>query len=363
MSLRSFTGDNQNGRENDACDDKDQNIIQDHEYKPGFLYKIVFRIFYILCLLTGQLTFKPVSCNQKTVTVVSIILTFFMTFIFLLVNIFSLIFNFYIIVWCPYEHCGYISIKPFINITVAKNVQYLRDMNPDLTKYYDWQKAVLTTATISGTFSYLFMVYSLYSQHGCLKQYIFDPIRTRITMIWEYCGEEPTHDSSAGDHQSLQDDNSEFEEPQCDFFSGLRGPFDDSMHSMTSTILYPRQSTYFMLIFMFNIMMYGGNVALLYVIFHIRVDRQKKKSAYVDAAGIAFQFVSQLCAIFSCFIFSKVAYAVGNTCIYKLPKLFDKVNNIDFSKNNNRSLKFLRDKHYISQSDICLLYTSDAADE
>ena len=38
--------------------------------------------------------------------------------------------------------------------------------------------------------------------------------------------------------------------------------------------------------------------------------------------GLTLQFVSQLCAIFSCFIFSKVAYSVGSTCVNKLPKLF-----------------------------------------
>lgn len=60
--------------------------------------------------------------------------------------------------------------------------------------------------------------------------------------------------------------------------------------------------------------------------------------------GLTFQFVSQLCAIFSCFIFSKVVYSVGTACVDQLPELFKQVDRED-----NQTLRV---NSYITEEDI-----------
>lgn len=98
-----------------------------------------------------------------------------------------------------------------------------------------------------------------------------------------------------------------------------------------------------MVIFTFNIFIYSGNLALLFVIFQHRVDGHQKTNEIKDALGLTSQFVSQLCAIFSCFIFSKVAYSVGNVCVDELPDLFKKVDREEY--------QYLKNHGYIANDD------------
>ena len=83
-----------------------------------------------------------------------------------------------------------------------------------------------------------------------------------------------------------------------------------------------------MAIFSLNILIDMGNVTLLFIIFAGSVDQRQKTNEIVDATGLTFQFASQLCAILSCFIFSKVAYSVKNTCTQKLPELFGEIEQV-----------------------------------
>lgn len=69
-----------------------------------------------------------------------------------------------------------------------------------------------------------------------------------------------------------------------------------------------------------------------------------KTQESIDAMGLTFQFVSQLCAILSCFIFSKVAYSVGTACVDQLPELFKQVDRED-----NQTLRV---NGYITEEDI-----------
>ena len=124
----------------------------------------MFFSFYFLCSLTGQLTIIPSSHKDK-VKVAIVIWTLITTAIFLPFNLLSLVFDVYIIAWCPYKYCGYISIiqkTQFINLTVAQNITNESDLGAvqtvNLTIFDDWQKTVLTTANASGTISYLFMI-------------------------------------------------------------------------------------------------------------------------------------------------------------------------------------------------------------
>ena len=228
--------------------------------------------------------------------------------IFLGINLLSLVFDIYIIAWCPYKHCGYISVietTRLLNLTMAHNITNESDLGAvqavNLTIFDDWQKTVLTTSTASGTISYLFMIYVLYTQYSIFRK-IPKKIKKWLRRCWEYFGEKLKPEIT-GVLQSL---------------------FIDSSGN-TATKLSPKQSCYFMAIFSLNILVYIGSVALLFIIFAGSVDQRQKKNERIDASGLTFQFASQFCAILSCFIFSKVAYSVRTTCTQKLPELFNKV--------------------------------------
>ena len=66
----------------------------------------------------------------------------------------------------------------------------------------------------------------------------------------------------------------------------------------------------------------------------------------IDIAGLAAQFGSQFCAILSCFIFSKVAYAVSTICD-DMGKKFARVNRRADDESWDMLLNELRNAHYI----------------
>ena len=268
--------------------------------------------------------------------VIIITWTMITTVIFLIINILSLVFDVYIIAWCPYKYCGYISViqkTRLINLTEAQNISNNSELGAvqavNLTIFDDWQKTVLTTATASGTISYLFMIYVLYSQYNIFGNILYRKIKNCLRRCWELCGE-TLKPNTAGDLQS---------------------PFIDS-NGNTATKLSPKQSCYFMTIFFFNILIYIGNVALLFIIFGGSVDQRQKTNEIIDASGLTFQFASQLCAIFSCFIFSKVAYSVRSTCTQKLPELFNKVDEAANINGDDEKIKELQEEGYITEADV-----------
>ena len=73
---------------------------------------------------------------------------------------------------------------------------------------------------------------------------------------------------------------------------------------------------------------------------------------YIDVNGLTFQFASQLCAIFSCFKFSKVAYLVRSTCTQKLPELFNKVDEAANINEDDENIQELQEEGYIINKDI-----------
>ena len=94
-------------------------------------------------------------------------------------------------------------------------------------------------------------------------------------------------------------------------------PFDDSAVNSNirqSTLLKPMQSFYFSMIYLLNLSLYFGSLAIFLIIIINRVTTDDMTNKSIDISGLLFQFLSQFCAIQSCFIFSKVAYAVSNRC-------------------------------------------------
>ena len=300
------------------------NDREDEEKKPaGKLYTLFFKIFYILCFLTGQLPIRPAKNDTnrgwRLLCLGGVVLSMALVTLSLLVNvIFALVFNFYVIILCPYKDCGYIStilnMTAILNLTDAMNVTNnsgLQVVQPTkLVIFNDWQKTVVTTATLSGTISFLFMVYVLYSQYSVCRDTFCKCCNSCMNSLWTYFGEEPRERSEGV----------------------LLSPFKDDTSS-GDTKLAPKQATYFMTIFIFNLLVYGIDVALLFSIFAESVNKNLKIPEIVDGFGLASQFASQFCAILSCFIFSKLAYSVWNTCVHELPHLYTKVASAKLERN------------------------------
>ena len=209
----------------------------------------MFKCFYILCSITGQYTIIPSSCKdiKKIVIVVWSLIT---TVIFSFVNLSSLIFDIYIIVKCPYKYCGYISVMQkaqMLSQTDAQKISNISDHDVvravNLTIFSDWQKIVMTTATPSGTISYLFMIYVLYSQYNSFVRKTLLKFKKWLRKCWLSCGEKL----------------------KPEIVGALQSPFVDS-NGNTATKLSPRQWSYFMAIFSLNLLIYIGNVSLLFTI-------------------------------------------------------------------------------------------------
>lgn len=329
-------------------------------------------MFYLLCLITGQCPIgskeegkqvislrlrkyvrveespeeaRPKEANSKEETpkveltafvIFGAVSTLVLTFIVALMNISSLVYALYIIIWCPYKNCGYISV-PVTQEAMNISPPGVGVIQPaPLMVFDDWQKVVITTASLSGAVSYLYMVFVLHSLYNGFKDCICGALNGKINAMWGKCGEQ-LQERDKETHAGL-----------------LKSPFldDNTTYHGRATKLSPKQATYFMTIFLLNIFVFFGNVAVFFVIFDRSVDKKLKTREIWDAAGLASQFVSQVCAIFSCFIFSKLAYSVGSTCVHRLPEWFKKVDRATQLQQNGNTHTDVNHKDITSLEDV-----------
>lgn len=258
-------------------------------------------IFYFLCSVTGQLAVYPsYSCTQKS-NVLKWIVTVWSTIwliIFLAVNAYSLVFDLYVIIHCPYTNCGYIYTPTVSQWSNLSNHTVLDLAVESVSEYEDWQKVVITTATLSGLVSYYLLVFCvLIPKYSVFGPLLCNRLHNSWERLWHHCGERNVRSNAANQGRILN--------PFLDW--NTRDPNND-----TSTSLSPMETMYFQLIFWINILLFLGNVVTFFIIFHI--EDAPGKANIVDISGLTAQFGSQLCAILSCFIFAKVAYAVSSEC-------------------------------------------------
>ena len=275
----------------------------------------LFYVFYGLCCLTGQLTVRPKSGERlySCKSCIFVTSTLFLL-VFGIVNLASFVFDIYAIAWCPFEHCG--CIYTDTNDADATNQTLLYNMTnftvmitsagvKSRIQCEDWQKVVITTATISGLLSYYLMVILVL----CPLYGVCNPCSKNVcecvASIWRNCGEREAR-SSATRESSLN-------------------PFVDSNDYEISTSLGPRQSFYFHLIFWANLILFTANVVVFFIILKDDIGSKDILMKVLDIVGLAAQFGSQFCAILSCFIFSKVAYAISRKCL-EMKKVFSWVN-------------------------------------
>jgi hypothetical protein len=91
------------------------------------------------------------------------------------------------------------------------------------------------------------------------------------------------------------------------------------------TSLESGQIFYFYLILILNLTVYFAGVGIFFTLFHRRFNHSDDWNLISDIGGLAAQTYSWLCAIVSCFIFSKVAYAVRNMSANQLFACLDRV--------------------------------------
>ena len=246
----------------------------------------LFYIFYGLCCLTGQLTVRP-KCGERYFSkdtckwFIFIVSTIFLL-VFGIVNLVSLVFDIYVIAWCPFEYCGYIytpNNKSLYNLTnyTANASSFGAPPAESMLQYDDWQKAVFTTATVSGLLSYyLIVILVLCPLYGvcnpCCKR-----VCNCVASIWKRCGEREAQSSAIRETPI--------------------NPFVDSNEFKISTLLGPRQSFYFHLIFWANIILFAASLVVFFKILAGRIDSKNPLLYGLDIAGLVTQFGSQFCAI------------------------------------------------------------------
>ena len=262
--------------------------------------RIFHIIFYAICSLTGQLT---VYFHNQSSWRLAILTTwsFIGLVVFVVLNLGSLAFDVYVIAVCPFRNCSYIYsfLHDVTELGISLDHTQGLGVQPEkVTAYEDWHKTVITTASISGLLSYCFMILVLIPQYSFLKP-LCDKVCQYHADLWKWCGEKDFKSSaSTGDILSP--------------FKDLDG---DGEHIVKATHLRARQTFYFHVIFWFNLVMYISSIVVFYIILNTEIASHGYVLRDIDITGLTAQFGSQFCAILSCFIFSKVAYAVSNKCI------------------------------------------------
>lgn len=257
--------------------------------------------------------FKRNDLNRLKYTIkvfFRILLLFILISVFLL-NLFSLAFDLYAVFKCPFPNCGFIA-GPYIRQYYSKHLNPSNTSNDSVIESIQevqrqsnitFQDAVITVATVSGSLSYIIMIKVLIVNYSCLHTF-FKWLNTNITLrLIETCKPEGI---DGGTYREQQEHRQQIINP---FFNGRRRSDD-----FEPVYLYAKQLFYFYSIFFINLLLYFSNVATLFVIVHRENDANFPNWELFDYFGLAAQLISQYCAIMSCFIFSKVAYAVTTRC-------------------------------------------------
>ncbi len=281
----------------------------------------VFTAFFnILCFLTGQYIF-PGSRGAKFW--LSTIIIFILLILNIGLNLSSVVFDICAVAFCWYsEDCGFIYTLPYLrNISGASH--HIKLQPPTYAEYDDWQKVVITTATISGALSFFFMAYVLHGRYGFFAKYVDHRTGCCCCLKRKIAKDEPRHHKDyiastnrnvfiihpfKNDQYSVRDImNINIPENPSEKPAKDDSPF-------LSSLITVKESCYFHFFFISNISVFFVAIGLIAVILHRRLSSFNSILEGTDLLGLIAQFASQFSAILSCFIFSKVAYAVTNHC-------------------------------------------------
>ena len=267
-------------------------------------------IFHCLCFLSGQLM---IDCKRYDLSwgkcfFKSIVLTggFFLFIIFLCLNLGSLVFDFYAVFWCPFPNCGFIAGPYIAYNAVVYNLTGQQEPSSEKT-YFSYQDAVITVATISGSLSYLIMIFRvLIVNYSCVHK----PLRSCFTScIASIIAKLKFETITAREYEREREEKSNILLINP-FFNGKQDSKD-----FKPANLHAKQLLCFYAVFFANLLLYAGNVGTVVAIVVIEINKKTIKWEWnIDYIRLLAQLASQYCAIISCFLFSKVAYAVTLHC-------------------------------------------------
>ena len=286
--------------------------------------------FHFLCYISGQLMIdyrrNNLSCWMYFLKILFLVVSVFFFIIFLCLNLGSLVFDLYAIIKCPFPNCGFIA-GPYIesksfNAAIEYNIsEQLGSSAAAGHSYFSYQDAVITVATVSGSFSYLIMMFRV-----LIINYSFfhRALRSCHTKVVAWIIEKLNFETITADEYKEQRREIAERPILNPFFHGK----EDS-EEFKPVFLHAKQLLCFYAIFFTNFLLYLGNVATLSVIVWREINVKIPKWDRIDYAGLFAQLASQYCAIISCFIFSKVAYAVTLKCDGQLQNYRNIISNVN----------------------------------
>ena len=274
-------------------------------------------LFYFFCFLSGQLMLdfvKPtVNTRQRVGFLVMTLLQLPFFILFLLLHAGVLVFNFYAI----FGHFsnstttrGYIS-GPYetkeIKLTSSLTDHMVDIKAHDPQRFKVMLEVVFTMSTLSGSLSYMIMMYILGTHYSFLHIY-YERFKTWL------CNKRDCLCPYEG-------------KPILNPFS-LTPDEDGQKEYYKRVLLCPSQNYCFHFIFLLILILFAANVVVPFQMLakqdHIKHSLSHNKIKIyegqrdIDYVGFVTLFSSQYCAIISCFIFSKVAYAVTIECNGKM---------------------------------------------
>ena len=253
----------------------------------------------------------------------------------LLANLGSLVFNFYVIGFCPYKYCNYFCAKNYGShdlfdalIRTSIDIPFINNTNDTLTllggiqpennaEYYNWNKVVISSATVSGFLSYYMIIF-----------FVLIPVYTKCCRCFKDTSCIKVFCTSW--HLAFKN-KEEILLPFCD-----RKADDGNTQHKQSTVLIGSQKGFFLFFYCLNLLFYFSSLVVFIKIMLGKLKLQKTaditlhdlQEIDINETGLMCQFISQFCAIQSCFIFSKVAYGISNKC-WKLSEEFIKLDKSD----------------------------------
>ena len=251
-------------------------------------------------------------------------------------------FEVFIVAKCPFDSCSFIYTNNYFQtvyndslfILVPANGSRIGISPEGSSEYSDWIKVVMITSGVSALLSYFVLAICVLLPHYSVAKPVFDYIR----YIKNYCSTTSKQD----DDYNGSDDSSggKMFDPFVDHHTTTQGYFSNLVPLGAPTCLKKKQALYFSLFLLFTLLLFGI-VVISFVLFLCGQLGSKIRAYEIfDVFGVSAHLFSQLCSISSCFIFSKVSYAVSNECKQLISK-FTEIANRDLKKLDNEPLSNL----------------------
>ena len=274
-------------------------------------------VFYFLCFLSGQLMLdfvrKTSSNKQRVKFFVMAILELPLFILFLLLHAGVLAFNIYAIILSNIKHDNLTSGAYETKRTkfISSLTSHMVGINAhDAQRFEVTLEVVFTMSTLSGSLSYLIMTFVLVTNYSCIHT-LFEDTKSRLCQDIKW--------------------SRPYEERHILNPFPLTPVVNGHREYYKRVPLCAPQSYCFFFIFLLNLILFvfyvGIPLAISDVHELIQYSLSHETNKTIENVGFVILFSSQYGTIISCFIFSKVAYAVTIECNRKMEDFQGILNN------------------------------------